>query len=62
MFINDEHQDCDGEFVLSIENAVGEMIICSTQKYAVPTLGQTTHFSDVEIPEGPSEYLIKATA
>jgi hypothetical protein len=62
MMINDEYQEVKGNLALSMEGEDGKEVLCRELPFSIPGLGQQTYTFDIEIPDAPGKFLLKATA
>jgi hypothetical protein len=62
MMINDEYAEAKGNLALSLEAEDGKEALRRELSFSIPGLGQQTYKFDIEIPNGPGKFLLKAAA
>jgi hypothetical protein len=61
MMINDEYEEAKGNLALSLEGEDGKQVVRRELPFSVPTSGQQTYKFDLEIPDTPGKFLLKAS-
>jgi hypothetical protein len=62
MMVNDEYQEAKGNLALSLQGEDGTEALRRELPFSIPGLGQQTYRFDVEFPDTPGKFLLKATA
>ena len=62
MMINDKDEEAKGNLGLSLEGEDGKEVLRRELPFSIPGLGQQTYRFDVEVPDTPGKFLLKATA
>ena len=62
MLVNDEYHSAAGTLTVSLQSKSGDEAARAQAPFQVAALGQTTLYIDLEVPNTPGDFLLRATA